>query len=104
MLLEMAAALDAMPSKELIADVLVNPDSGKCCALGAVLLARGVVRPWRFQDDRGSVAEILDIDERLLNMIEDMNDENPGPETTAERWTRMRAWVAQQRKETTDDE
>lgn len=93
MLREMAAALDAMPIKELIAGHLVIPESGKCCALGALLLAKGVWKPWRLKDDRDAVAAILDVDADLVSTIEDINDESPGPETDAQRWTRVRAWV-----------
>lgn len=89
---EMAAALDTMPTKELIAEELVRPD-GQACAIGAVALARGIDVVDLDAHDGRIVGEIFGIASSLAAEIAYMNDEWPHNETPAQRWTRMREWV-----------
>ena len=109
---EMAAALDAMPRKELGADEVAR-DSEHVCAMGSVVLARR--RDVTAVDvyDADDTANLLGIAGALAKEIAYENDEcgqrieTEGPtrfpgglvwrrETLAERWTRMRAWVDSQ--------
>ena len=106
---EMAAALDAMPVKELVAEEIVR-DSEHVCAMGAVALARGLDVSAVDPEDPDTVAGKLGITRILACEIAYENDENaplyapgpPGPagewtrltpETPAQRWQRMRKWV-----------
>ena len=96
---EMADALDAMPVKELIPYELVAKYG--VCAIGSVAVARGLdvsnideLGP-DFADD---VAAAFGIARSLAAEIAYENDERSpwatkDPETPAQRWTRMRAWV-----------
>lgn len=92
---EMAAAMDAMPVKALIADELINAE-GDCCAIGTVCKARGVDVSRIDFNDPEEVARAVDIAHPLAAEIEFQNDES-GPwdhsETPQERWQRMRAWI-----------
>jgi hypothetical protein len=97
---EMAAALDAMPAKELVADVIV--DNGAACAIGSVALARRMdVSELGDGSDSTLVADRFGIASALAAEIAYENDEcgesyrdgRMRHETPAERWTRMRAWV-----------
>lgn len=94
---EMAAALDAMPVKELVADELVR-DSEHVCALGAVAVARGLDVSKVDIYDPDEVGKTLGVSALLAREVAYENDEH-GPwrgETPAQRWTRMRKWVADQ--------
>ncbi len=94
---EMAAALDAMPVKELIADELVT-EEGQCCAIGSVALARKIDVADIEPTDHECIANTFGIAECMTQEIEYQNDE-AGPwkgETPAQRWQRMREWVAKQ--------
>lgn len=90
---ELAAAMDAMPVKELIAGELVTED-GQCCAIGAVCLARGAdVRKVDYEcpEDVGVTVGIATC---MAAEIEYENDEAAWhPESPSERWIRMRKWV-----------
>ena len=93
---EMAAALDAMPVKELIAHEFIS-ETGCVCAMGAVAQARKLEIPKGF--DEGvpwEVGALLRITPMLAAEIAYHNDER-GPvraeETPAQRWQRMRSWV-----------
>lgn len=98
---ELAAAMDAMPEKALIADSLVDAD-GDFCALGVVGKARGVDVTKLDAEDPAGVGEAFDIASCLAQEIVYMNDEwGSCHETPAERWARMRRWVASQIKEQT---
>lgn len=91
---EMAAALDAMPVRELVADEVVR-DSEHVCAMGSVALARHLDVSKLDIYDRDAVAKVFRIAPAMAAEIAWENDEH-GPwrgETPAERWTRMRAWV-----------
>jgi len=108
LLREMAAALDAMPIKRLIAHEIVG--DGGVCALGAVAVQRGLDVSDVEPEDREAVADLFGIAEALAAEIAYENDEcgrrryvpAPDPngrrkicieETPEERWSRMRAWV-----------
>ena len=103
---EMAAALDAMPVKELVAEEIVR-DSEHVCAMGAVALARRLDVSKIDPDNPDTVAGVFGITRILAAEIAYENDEcaprysrgpeggwvNLPPETPAERWSRMRKWV-----------
>lgn len=92
---EMAAALDAMPVKELIANEIVRDDA-HVCAIGSVALARQMdVRNLDTWDQAG-IARRFGIATALAAEIAYENDDGYQKETPAQRWTRMRAWVAEQ--------
>lgn len=103
----MAAALDALPVKELVAEDIVR-DSEHVCAIGSVALARKIDVSALDVTDGDLVGQTFGITSILAREIAYQNDENgPSgyarqddgtyqprpPETPAERWTRMRAWV-----------
>jgi hypothetical protein len=98
---EMAAALDAMPVKELVADDIVRDDM-HVCALGSVALARKLNVSDPDPYDRDFVAAAFGITSMLACEVAYENDERGfvyegnirREETPAERWTRMRRWVA----------
>lgn len=105
---EALAALDAMPVKELVADTLHEPVVGQFCTLGAVGAARGMDLKTLEYSERDGVAQGFGIAEALAAEVMYENDEGAccsryidgrwtyQPETPAERWSRMRAWVASQ--------
>lgn len=92
---EMAAAMDAMPEKVLIADELVNSD-GDCCAIGAVCKSRGIDVSMVDYEDYEAVGNAVGIAGPMAAEIEYENDEC-GPwgkaETPQERWVRIRQWI-----------
>lgn len=92
---EIAEALDAMQVKELIAAELVSAD-GRCCALGALGLARGIDMSGIDPHDGGRMADAFGLAEAMIREIEFENDYEfwYGKETPAQRWTRIRAWIA----------
>jgi len=113
---EILAALDAMTVKELAPDSLVN-DAGQYCTLGAVGAARGIKMEGIDAEDAEQVAKAFGIAESMAREIVHVNDEwdryiytdRAGPPrsqfwndlgwdcreaTPAERWARMRKWVA----------
>lgn len=106
LLTELAEAMDAMPAKELIANELEQ--DGAYCALGVVGAKRGVHLAEIDPDDPAQVSRAFDIAEQLAQEIVYINDECGhnhkriagkmvySPETPAERWTRVRAWVENQ--------
>lgn len=88
---KLRAALDAMPAKRLIADVIAD-GAGEVCALGSVD-PKAHVSP----DDRYAVAKHFGIAPAMAAEIAYENDEGCyGAETPEQRWTRMRAWVERQ--------
>lgn len=99
MLRELLEALDAMPAKELIQDDLVGRETGACCTIGALLVHKEVPDPWKYHEDNEKLADELDVDECLVAEIEYENDEFYRLEGPAERWERMRKWVANQIQE-----
>lgn len=97
----LAAAMDAMPVKALIANSLEN-DHGNVCALGALGDARGVDLSAIDPEDAVTVAQVFDIAVCLAREVVYMNDEGYASyfdENPAERWTRMRQWVERQIKQ-----
>src|SRR5579872_844994 len=93
---EMAAALDAMPVKELVADDIVRDDT-HVCAIGSVALARHLDVSGLDVYDRDAVAATFGIAPAMAAEIAFENDDDfrsSRNETPAQRWTRMRAWVA----------
>lgn len=97
-LADLAAAMDAMEVKELIAGAL--EDHGAYCALGVVAVARGVnVVDFNEFYETTRLAKPLDIAESLAREVAYENDEGGDwQETPAQRWTRVREWVADQIK------
>lgn len=124
LLRELAAALDAMPEKRLIAGELQAP-SGEFCTLGVLGHARGIDMETMDPYDRQGVAELFDIAPAMAAEIVFENDEvNDGwewkeveicgpmrdfspfwdrrtryarldiPNAAEARWTAMRKWVA----------
>jgi Spy/CpxP family protein refolding chaperone len=94
---EMAAALDAMPDKSLIAEELEQ--DGEVCALGSVGKARGIDMAQLDPEEYESVANAFGIPEALAREIMYENDNEWRSAVTPEkRWKRMRDWVQQQIK------
>lgn len=99
---EMAAALDSMPIKELIASAIVA--DGAVCAMGSVALARKIDISDLDIDEPDDVAARFGIARALACEIAYENDEcgdsyrdgKYASETPVERWTRMRKWVTEQ--------
>ncbi len=105
--IELAEAMDAMPVKELVRNELQTPEGGYC-ALGVVGAKRGVDLTQIDPEEPEQVAAAFDIAECLAQEIVYENDERSWKydgkqyrhETPAERWTRMRKWVAEQIRST----
>lgn len=90
---EMAAALDAMPVKELIAGDVVRDDKS-VCAIGSVALARGLDVSKLDIHDGGEVGKVFGVARPMACEIAWENDDcGPYQETPAARWQRMRNWV-----------
>lgn len=97
LLKEMAAALDAMPAKELVRNELEI--DGKYCALGAVRKSRGLsfgfIEGWEYEE----IAKELGISKSLTQEIMWINDDAAGCTQTPEaRWRWVRAWIKEQIK------
>lgn len=88
---ELLAALDALPHKRLIPHELI--DGSECCALGAVVLARGLDVTTIDESEPEEVAAALGIRGMLAQEIAYMNDEYQRLNTPEERWQRIRNWV-----------
>jgi hypothetical protein len=89
---EMAAAMDAMPEKFLIADELVTAE-GEVCAIGSVCKARGLDVSGTDPEEPDEVAKLVGISRILAAEIEYENDEGGWHENDEQRWTRMRHWI-----------
>lgn len=90
---EMAQALDAMPEKRLEAGILVAAD-GACCAMGTVVIARGLDTSNVDPEVPEEVAGLLGIAPALAAEIAFENDEHwAGASDSEERWHYMRRWV-----------
>ena len=96
---ELAAAMDAMPEKILIAGDLKDED-GCLCTLGVVGQARGCDLAAVDVEDCEAVARMLAIPEALAAEVMFENDEDFAygwrAETPEKRWSRMREWVRSQ--------
>lgn len=93
LLVDLVAALDALPEKVLIAGDLVN-DNGDYCALGAVGAKRGIAVGELDPEDPESMADAFDVTQQLAREIAYENDEGGRyDETPQARWIRIRAWA-----------
>ena len=105
LLVDIAAAMDAMPEKKLVAEELISVN-GEFCTLGVVGCARGVGDQLKGTDPYAleSIARLLDVAPSLVAEISYLNDAPDAyswpAETPETRWHRMRAWVAAQIKTT----
>lgn len=95
---ELLAALDAMPTKTLIADSFKQAD-GEFCTLGVLGAARGIDLAPLEDADREMVASAFDISEALAAEIMFENDDQGywggmQGHSPYQRWSRMRQWVA----------
>lgn len=91
-LLELRDAMDAMPEKRLVADVLEA--DGQFCTIGVLGAKRGINMETLDPDDREGVAEAFGIAPALAAEIVFMNDEGSwNAETPEQRWLRMREWI-----------
>lgn len=91
-LLELRDAMDALPEKRLVADVLEA--DGQFCTIGVLGAKRGINMEALDPDDREGVAEAFGIAPALAAEIVFMNDEGSwNAETPEQRWVRMREWV-----------
>lgn len=111
-LLELRAALDAMPDKRLVTDTLEA--DGQFCTLGVLGAKRGIDMSSIDSHCRESVSEAFGIAEAMAAEIVFENDEHPGnyepqadgrskwvAESPERRWQRMRNWVESNIKEVT---
>jgi hypothetical protein len=89
---ELAAAMDAMPDKSLIAKELID-ENGDCCTIGVVCKARQIDVSKIDIEDPEQVGNAVGIAKQLAAEIEWENDEDPWNETPEQRWVRMRKWV-----------
>lgn len=98
-LIELVAALDAMPEKKLIRHELIEtkdgaPVSSNVCAIGSVGIARGVELEKIDPYDYDRIATTFGIAHQLVREIEYENDEgNYYKESPQSRWCRVRAWA-----------
>ncbi|GGL61788.1 hypothetical protein GCM10009091_49390 [Pseudomonas brenneri] len=96
-LIELRDALEAMPTKRLIADSLQA--EGEFCTIGVLGAKRGVDMTTLDPDDREAVGEAFDIAPAMASEIVFMNDEASWQaETPEQRWVRMRDWITSQIK------
>jgi hypothetical protein len=95
LLVALRDALDAMPSKRLVAGELEA--DGEVCALGAVARHRGLDVSGLDPYEREAIAEAFDIAPALAAEVMYVNDDDVYPmtvnETPEARWVRVRAWV-----------
>lgn len=92
LLRELVAAMDAMSVKELIRGELES--GGAHCALGVIGAARGIDLSKIDPYDPEEVSEAFNIAQCLAQEIAEINDSGYCP--PAERWARVRKWVAEQ--------
>lgn len=95
---EMLAALDALPEKKLIANVL-EAESGAVCAIGAVGKARGLDMGKLDPEDYDTVAGTFGIATAMAREIVYMNDDCYDRETPEQRFTKIREWIAAEIKQ-----
>lgn len=93
-LLEMLAALDALPVPMLIAGDLES--DGAVCAIGAVGKARGIDMADLDPEDAETIASTFGIATAMAREIVYDNDEWSRHESPIARFVRMRAWVQSQ--------
>lgn len=91
-LMELIAAMDALPEPKLIAHALEQ--DGCVCALGAVGKRRGIEMGSVDPDDHETVAGVFDLAHAMACEIVYENDEaGPYKETPEERFIRIRKWA-----------
>ena len=96
---EMREALDAIPIKELAAEVLVEDkvavdgESPKACALGVIALKRKLDVSRIDIDFWEGIHHSFNISNALAREIIWINDEAYYPKNDAERWRAVRWWV-----------
>jgi hypothetical protein len=104
---ELVAALDAMPVKRLVKDVLIEPTpafvppeyaAAQVCAIGSVGVQRGVNMEDIDHDNPKQVGDAFGIPHQLAAEIEYLNDEAGYEETPEARWWSMRQWAVSQLK------
>lgn len=92
-MLDLEAALEALPDKRLWPDELKTED-GEMCALGVLGEARGLNMDLIDPSEPEDVADAFDIARQLAMEIAWENDESVGrSETPDKRYERMLAWV-----------
>jgi hypothetical protein len=97
LLKEMLASMAAMPVKCLVAENLIEDDSGAVCALGAVGKARDIDMAPIDPEDSAAVAETFGIAQAMAQEIVWINDEaGPSKETPEARFQRVRRWTESQ--------
>ena len=94
---ELAAAMDAMPVKALIAHELIN-ERGECCTIGVVCKARGIDVSKVDYECPEQVGAAVGIARQMAAEIEYENDDgfwdrDIKSESPEARWQRMRKWV-----------
>lgn len=98
---ETLEALDALPEPKLIPNDLQA--EGAFCTLGAVGRARALPMGDVDPENHDSVAHLFGLPHALACEIMWENDEaGRWNETPEQRWTRMRAWIAGNIKESSD--
>lgn len=107
-LLEMLAAMDALPIKRLVANELETADLITCshwglheaesvCAIGSVGKRRGIDMSKIDPDDYATVAGKFGIATAMAQEIVWVNDdEGPRRETPEQRFERVRRWIVSQ--------
>lgn len=93
-LLDLIAALDALPEKRLITEELIH--DGDVCALGSVGLRRGIDMTGLDVTNADLLGGIFNIAQCMVREVEYMNDEYyPWVETPEQRWVRIRQWAVE---------
>lgn len=112
-LMELLDALEAMPERRLVADVLKEPDPiaivdadgrvvdvhPQVCALGALGVRRGVDMDALNPENYDQIAEIFGVSHQLVQELEFENDEFGdyyGHRTPEQRWQHMHDWAMRQ--------
>ena len=93
--LDLVAALEAMPTKELISGDLIDAD-GRYCALGAVCASRGFEVSFLLAASSVELSDLLEIAEDLVKEILWQNDEGGDvihQDSPVERWQLMYDWA-----------
>jgi hypothetical protein len=93
LLREMAAALDAMPRKRLIAEELEA--NGEVCALGCVGRSRGMDMSRLDPYEPADIAKAFGVAPALAQEITYINDDWGQGHTPEERWQIVRRWVTE---------
>lgn len=97
LLREMKAALEAMPTKTLIAESLIDA-GGQVCALGAVGVARKLDMSKIDPEDYMAIAKVFGVSHALACEIMYLNDEAgnwDGKETPEKRFEKIYNWVCE---------